>query len=363
MNDVSKKQKDSIMKSLAIAGFLGIIILIAWLSIQLVHLLPGTFSSLASLAEGINQYQQSVIETEKDPAKMAVTSDRTIVNAGGAVVLSWETTDTPGSYTFAYDCAEGVAVDILTDSGERSIACNQNYNVGSVDTLNLRVDSEKDRFTDLRYTISFLATNDTAPRAAGSALITVHNSDITDILIAGSTEVAATSTSQESTEEVAGPEVTEPETVVEAPETPAVEETPATSPTQVFEQEYIYEIPESDPNGRTDLTSRFIQTGTIVGGLFFAGSIGRDEAGAVQFEVRNLGNKTSEEWTYEITLPGGTTYTSDDQAPLKPNETATITVGFPRAIGSTHVFRIDVNTTADRNPSNNDTTYVVAFAG
>lgn len=356
MNDVSQKQKNSIMKTLAIAGFLGIIILIAWLSIQLVQVLPGTFSSLASLAEGINQYQQSVIDTDKDPTRLTVTSDRSIVNAGGAVVLHWETTETPGTYTFAYDCTEGVAVDMLTDEGERSIACNRNYNIGNVDTLNLRIDSEKERFTDLRYTVSFLGTNDSAPRAAGTALITVHNSDITDILVVNTVETATTS--DDTVEENEAPVVVETETEVESsqPTTPAVPSTPT------FEQEYIYAIPTSDPNGQTDLASKFLSVGKIVGNTFFAGNVYEGEPGAVQFEVRNLGNKTSGDWTYEVTLPGGISYTSPSQAPLKPNERAVITVGFAEAVGTVHVFEIEVNNSTDRNRANNDTSYAVSFA-
>ena len=52
MSKASPEKKQSVLKTLAIIGFIGIIIFIAWASVQLVNVLPSAFSSLASLAEG-----------------------------------------------------------------------------------------------------------------------------------------------------------------------------------------------------------------------------------------------------------------------------------------------------------------------
>ncbi len=101
MNDVSQNKKDSVLKSLAVAGFIGIIIIIAWASIQLVSFVPGAFSSLASLAEGLSQFEKAT--DEKGPlASITVTSNTTLVKAGDTVELSWANTLVPGSYTFSY---------------------------------------------------------------------------------------------------------------------------------------------------------------------------------------------------------------------------------------------------------------------
>ena len=48
------KKTSSIFKSLAIVGFGAIIILISWLSIQMVNLMPNAFNSLASLSNTLN---------------------------------------------------------------------------------------------------------------------------------------------------------------------------------------------------------------------------------------------------------------------------------------------------------------------
>ena len=131
--------------------------------------------------------------------------------------------------------------------------------------------------------------------------------------------------------------------------------------TPTYQQEFIYAIPTSDPNGLTDLSTRFLSIGTIVGNTFFAGEVKQDEKGAIQFEVKNYGTKTSKEWTYSVTLPNGGTYQSDNQNPLKPNERALVTIGFPTIDKSTHKFVVSIKESSDRNSANNEFTETVKF--
>ncbi|MCA9359836.1 hypothetical protein H6781_00360 [Candidatus Nomurabacteria bacterium] len=342
MKDESKNKKGGVLKSLAIIGFVGIIIIISWLSIQLVNVMPNAFSSLASLAEGLNQ--QSFKEESADEVKsLLVTSNTTLVNTGESVKLSWETVPTQGSYTFSYSCTEGVSIDILdVNNGLRNIACNTNYNVGNLDSINISVESEKKRFENIEYSISFLATNDTTPRAAGSASFTVVNSAIQDVLTNNDETEEESSTEEEA-------EVSEPVTEVSEPTTPT------------YNQEFVYTIPTSDPNGRTDLSAKFLATGKIVGNSFFPEALVQDENGALQFEVKNYGTKTSAKWTYTLSLPGGGTYSSTEQSPLKPNERAVITIGFPTNDNSSHTFVGKVTESTDKNTLNNQFSQAVSI--
>jgi hypothetical protein len=334
MNDVSQNKKDSILKSLAIAGFISIIILIAWLSVQLVNIIPGAFSSLASLAEGVGQRQQSALE-EGEQSKLTVTSNATLINVGEQVEVSWEQSSKPGTYTFYYDCTEGVAVNLIETEGVRRINCDTNYNIGSVNSLTLSIESEKERYANVDYTVSFLGTNDMTPRSSGEASLTVINTDIRNIL-------AVEEVTEEKTEET-----------VEESVTPAepVNPNPITS-TPTYEQEFTYSLPVSDPNGRTDLSVRFLNTGKIIGNSFTAGVIYQSDSGAIQFEVKNLGTKTSGEWSYTVSLPNGGTYDSSEQPALKPNERAVVTIGFPTSDESKHDFVVTVDGPTDRNSIN-----------
>lgn len=355
MKDVSQHhKKESILKSLAIFGFIGIIILIAWLSIQLVSVIPGAFSSLASLAESINMQKQTAME-DKELKNITVTSSATLVNAKEAVTASWGAANVPGSFTFSYQCTDGVAIDLQEIDGMKSITCDTNYNIGNVTSLTFTVDSEKNRYSDVRYTISFLGTNDTMPRASGTAQITVINSDIKSVLATtvNNEEETATPVIEETLKRVVAPEATPStpvvETVVETvPSTPVTETVKPIAPTPTYEQQYTYTIPVSDPNGRIDLGTRYLNVGNIVGSTFIAGAVRQGEAGAIQFEVKNYGSKTSGTWTFSVTLPDGRTYKSETQAALKPNERAVLTIGFPTVTVSSHTFVVIVSETNDK---------------
>jgi hypothetical protein len=351
-NDTSEKKeakKNSILKILAITGFIGIIILIAWASIQLVSVVPSAFSSLASLAESVNDTNNTTDGEDQEIDTLVVTSATLLANTKDPVTINWNTARANGSYVFSYDCADGVAIDLVSETGLQSIRCGSNYNIGNVDSTTLAIDSEKNRYTDITYSVSFLGTNDTRPRATGNAQLTVFNSDI-------SNEMAVTDDEQPP-EDVSDDTPAEPQT----PTTPAEPTTPITPPAPEYIQEYVYAIPTSNPNGNTDLAARYLFVGEITNNRFIPSALAENEAGAIQFEVKNLGTKTSKNWSFTVGLPGGETYRSETQSALKPNERAVLTVGFSGADVSSHTFTVEVNTTPDRDRSNNDFSQRVAF--
>lgn len=350
-NNVSPQKKGSILNTLAVAGFVAIVLLLAWLSIQLVQLFPNALSSLASLAEGVNQASETMVEDDAmEP--IVVTSNTSLMKTGEILDINWEKSNARGSYVFAYDCIDGVAINQIEDSVERQLECDTNYNVGDVTTLSIAVESEKNRYTDVAYSIGFLSTNDTQPQAMGSDVVTIINEDVNGFVF------------NTDSEELANEGVTEPGVpAAPEPETPAVTTTVTPTPgTPVFEQEFVYEIPTSDPNGFTDLGTAYIAMGEVVRGRFVPGPVSTNNAGAIQFEVKNYGTKTSDDWTFSIGLPNGRTYNSPTQEPLKPNERAVLTIGFPASTNSSHTFEMELDESTDRNSANDEFAQRVTFA-
>jgi hypothetical protein len=353
MDNKTAQKKDSILKVLAITGFIGIIVFIAWASIQLVSVVPGAFSSLASLAESVNQ-QPNTSEAVDD---LTVTSNTLLANTGDPVHINWNTARANGSYVFSYNCAEGVAIDLVSDDGLQSIQCDTNYNIGNVDSTTITIDSEKNRYTDITYSVSFLGTNDTRPRATGNASLTVLNSEISTEIVVVDDEQTEEETPAESANEpeVPATEATSSEPVTPTPTTPVTPEIPE------YTQEYVYEIPTSQPNGKTNLAARYLFVGAIEQNKFVPGAVAEDEDGAIQFEVKNLGTKTSKDWSFTVHMPGDRTYESPTQSPLKPNERAVLTIGFIGADVNSHTFEVTVDVATDSNPSNNDFSHQVTF--
>jgi hypothetical protein len=337
---MKNKETSSTFKALAIIGFAATIIIVAWLSIQLVNILPNAFNSLASLREAINQQSEIIADREDDEILdvLSVTSNVNVVNTDDSLSLTWDTANINGTYSFYYLCEDGVSLSIINSStGLRAISCDTNYNIGNIDVLNLRVESENNRFATVDYQISFLAENDINPSAVGSSSFTVVNTAILDISLVD----------DEETEEVDTETNTPP---------------PTTQPTApVYEQEFIYAIPTSDPNGKTDLATRYLFAGSINNSRFVPGAIEQNDSGAIQFEVKNLGTKTSDEWTYSMTLPTGSSYKSDDQKPLEPNQRALITIGFPTSDEDNFSFRVTIDEDTDRNSNNDRFTHRVNF--
>lgn len=352
-NNVSPEKKDSILKSLAIAGFVGILLLVAWLSIQLVNLFPGALNSLASLAEGVNGYQETVLDLNPEIIPLTVTANTSLLNTGDNMTIEWSKVRSNGSYVFSYECVDGVALSHQSELGERAIDCDSNYNVGDIDSLNVSIESEKNRYADIPYTIAFLRTDDTAPRALGDNVVTVVNTGIATQFTSAATESETVALATEA-EEVTS---TTPEISTQPVVTPEVTPAPDT-----FEQEFVFTVPVSDPNGDVDLGTTFIAMGEIINGAFVTGPVSIENAGAIQFAVQNFGNKTSDDWTYSITLPTGQTYESEDQAALKPNERAVITIGFPAGANNPHAFNVEVDEPTDRNNRNDAFQQFVIFA-
>jgi uncharacterized cupredoxin-like copper-binding protein len=338
MNTETFSSKTKRAKAFIIIAFFAIIALIAWLSVQIVAYTPNAFSSLASLAQGISQYKEAVINSESLP----ITSGLSSVESGKSATVTWKKDSRPGTYTFSYNCNEGVTVEIVSPEGMRAVSCDMRYSLGDTDSVTLAVNTNKSEPINLSYAISFMRDSDIGPIRIGEQTLAV-------------TPAAALAEGEKKDGEVLGENDKKDDEFVKdeivTPETPK-----PTKPTPVVvtrpEPTLVYEIPVSNPNGFTDLATRFIGTGSIVNNKFVAGTIEREDVGAIQFEVKNIGTKTSESWTYSVTLPDGDTYTSPKQAALKPNERATITIGFATPDKASHTFSVVVKVD-DKTSANN----------
>ena len=324
--NTTPNEKPSVLKIIATFVFIGVLMFVAWLSIQLVHLFPSAVNSLASLAEGVNQYPETVIYSIDTPATLQVSSNTSLLTAGSKTDISWDSVQSEGDYLFSYECADGLSVSLIIDQHSRTIDCEENFNIGKTESIELLVESEKNRYVDLRYVITFVSSEGKSPLALGNSALTVVNTEIKNGPLAEN---------ENTTTEVNIP-------VTSSNDFGFV---PDTTPTNTLST-----IPAVTPF--TDLATEFIGVGEIVNGVFVAGAVQKNKAGAVQFAIKNIGNSASGNWNYNVVLPNNT-HLSPMQTSLLPNERSVITIGFPAADVTRHTFVVSTVADQDNNAKNN----------
>jgi hypothetical protein len=346
---VSEEKKSTFTKVFAIVGFVAIIVLMMWLSVKIVTFVPSAFSSLASIADSVYNYDQD--------QTLSVSTQKSVINAGEAFTINYEKLSVPGTYTFAYTCTDGVSAEVRNEEGSIvAITCDTIFDISALDSLEVRVASEKTRFTDVAYSLTFTPANENKEPLLAQGLVTIVNSSMpTAGEVAEETETVEEETVTE--EESAPGEVAGETTTTAKP--PVV--TKPTTPQYQYVEKVTYTTPVSNPNGTIDLQVTYKGVGTVDGKVFKPqASIEVGETGAIQFEVKNNGTKTSNSWTYEALLPSGIEYTSGTQKPLKPQERALITIGFDGISETgTEKFGVELETKQDIQSSNNSFTWAV----
>lgn len=346
MNKVPQEKKDSVTKTLAILGFVAIVIFIVWLAVQVVALIPSAFSSLASIADSVYG---------PGDQELVVSTRNSVVNAGESFTVNWSELPGDGRYGFSYQCAEGVSLDIRTENGAtRTVDCGELIDLEDATEVNVIVNAERERFTDVEYAITYMQEG--AENTVTDSVITVVNTSIP----------TGTVVATDDTEET---QAQEPEDEPEPTETtPTEPETTTTSPGRsesTYRENFTFRVPQSDPNGVVDLYVMHMGVGTVDRAGYFTPRpyLEEDEGGAIRFAVVNVGSKTATDWGYEADLPSGDTYESDDEAPLRPGERSIITLGFAGLTGSgLESFGVGINAAGDINQSNNRYEWVVEVA-
>ena len=330
------RPKSVTTRAVTVLSLILIISFIAWLSVQIVAVAPSAFSSLASLTDAISTARDEAVVEMNEPTTLTIENATQTINSSDATTLSWTKIEAPGSYVFRYACVPGVTIEATDAGGFRTLNCDTNYDLGDVNSVTLALTSTEVRNTTVSYTVSFLKTNGTTPAATGSGSIVVNNETLPD------------------------PNAPTPEVIVEVEE-PAAEVPATPTPAPEPDIEFVYEIPVSIATGTPDLRASFVAVGEIRNNRFIPGTVQKNDTGAIQFEVRNIGNKTSERWTFTVELPDGTTYTSDSQPPLRPNERATLSLSFISDNSTRHAFEVSVETDVDRLETNNTFRQVINF--
>ena len=339
MNTDTQSQKERVIKSLAILGLLGLIIIIAWGSVQAVKYFPTAVQSLASLADSVYNY-----DVNKAP-EVTLTDTATSTHSGEVLVVAWDTIPATGVYTLSYACEEGLEVKIQSgESDFNNASCDTAYTLGLVDNASLIVSSTKLDTATFTYTVAYFKTNAIEKTSFATHSVEIHN---------GALVVAPTEPEEELpvVPEVVTPSVPTTPTVPEV--TPTTPAKPTTKPTPQYE--YTYVVPTSDPNGFSDLQITYLGIGTVGSNGVFknTGTLRKDAGGAIQFSVINVGTKTSSDWNFTATLPGKTLYESKEQLKLKPNERAILTVSFSAPTSTKpHTFTVELDGGNDVNGKN-----------
>ena len=370
MDNVTSEKKHSMIKGLAVAGLLAIIIISALLAVKLVQSLPKAIDSLASIATSVYNYNPL------QDKNIGVMADKTLVKTGETITLSWPEQNDPGIYTFSYTCQDKISFSLSTsDKNIPFLNCDKDYELGNNTAVALSARSEATSIVDVKYEVAFFRTNDSIPKATHNGILTIANpnlaSNVVENIEQTQTEiprVSATSTPNElatSSVEVSKEEaplvVKEP--VILAKPVVATTTLPVKTPIKTQAAKpvatapvYIYEIPVSDPKGTIDLATTYLGAGVKSrNGVFTKTSqIKENTPGAFQFAVHNIGTKTSLPWTFTASLPGSEIFNSSEQSPLKPNERAVITIEFS-GITTTDTENVSamISTKSDNNNNNN----------
>jgi hypothetical protein len=317
MNQVTPESKSAVIKTLAILGFLAAIIFVVWLAVIIVRMLPGAFTQLANLAENV----------ENGADEITIDEETIVANTDEIVTINFEGIGAEGSYSFTYTCADGVSVAMLdAEDSKEFISCDEEFELAGDAPVRLVVSSEKSRFADVHYTITFNPDARGENITAGGKLTIVNNT-----IPAG---VASNDVTGEEDEE---------EEVTPTPSRPAPTPVTPKPGKPVTTITYVTKIPESDPKGFTDLAIAFISSKDI----------DADEDAKIQIEVKNLGTKTSKEFDVTLKLPEGVEKEIRNEKGLKPNERAIYTIEFDATdLQGTETIEGEVDVDGDTKSSN-----------
>lgn len=335
MNQITPEKNSPIKKTLTIVGFIAVILLAVWLAIQAVGIIPSAFNLLTSATMSVDSQETSLI----------VTTDTSVVGTNEVFTIIWTSLHRAGSYSFIYSCTEDISLHVVTSQGNiQNLKCNTPFILGNKTTLDVVIASEAKRFLDINYTIIHTPENDSSITIKTESQITIVNTNIP----------FGSDTSQ--TEELVENEVENINNIFIKDEEPAI----TIIPEPIVIERIIYAIPISDPSGKIDLEVKYIGVGKLVGRKFIqTATIDSDTQGAFQFSVKNIGTKTADIWSYKVDIPSGIEHNSSPQMKLKPNEEATITIGF-QGITQRGVKKFGAQVTAKNDVNKNNNSFVWA---
>lgn len=346
-----------IMKVLAIVGLIGVLVLAAWLAVQLVRTVPNAGNRLQGAVVAV----QSLFRNAPEEAVALVLENRT-VNADEQFTINFEYTgaNSPSGYVFSFACADAVTLDIDTTDGWQNVACDTPFTTENASIVVIPR-SNSNRFIDIDITVQALGTE-----LSDTTLITIVNERIADSrssLIDGATTTESGADEPSDNTATSGADSGANNGV--APEA----HTPVTTPTPVAPRPSTVVTPVRTPiaTGPSDLAVNITKTGVVapvkgVNVLFPISPIPSDKTAGVTFTVTNQGGAASGAWAFVANLPiegdSNYKYTSPAQVSLAPGAQVEFTLGFDEVLeASRGTIKIELKPTqaTDKTANNIDT--------
>lgn len=315
--DTNHKQKitaakDVGIKFLAVIGFITLLAIGTWGSVQVARYIPNLASTLTAAAVNLTS---RLFPTPTQADNILFTVESGTIISDKLFVLAWENNRNAGIYEFSYVCIDGFYFE--TKAGEL-IHCDDPFTFINTDnTLALVPVSLGNRLIDVSVMLAFRA-DESGADADGTILLAVVNENVTDSRSAFGENDSADST----------PEAPQSETTVIGGS--------ARAPIRLF--------------GLPDLSVRILEIGTInrsTGDFVATSTVVRGEKAAVRFEIVNIGTNVSGLWNFHAVLP--TTSIPDYepnelQASLNPGERILYTISFDRLKHATEgLFTIEID--------------------
>ena len=293
MNTQGEHMKSIVMQGLAVVGFVAILFVGLWGTVQVVKFAPRIFSNLAA----VTNFTSVFIPKET----ITINTPNSLVSSGTIFELTWSHVGKPenGTYTFTYACKEGLSFEVLTEEGtsNRKIACDTPFEFSNdINPLYVTPTSATSRFVDVPIII-------TSFNEAGEST-TLDDSFLTIV-----------------NESVSGSSLPLPE---------------GNKLTAGEQKDEVFPISDSrsasNVNGRVDLKTTITDTGIVNpdGTFTSTSSIKISEKGAIKFSVTNIGSKTSDNWVFNVVLPTFPMHIfhSTSQKALAPGDRIDFTLGF-----------------------------------
>lgn len=311
MNEKGEQIKIFLMRGLAVVGFIALLVIGLWGTVQVVKRAPQIFSALAAVTTTIT----SVFVPGET---LTINTPESLVPSDNVFKLSFEHKNKRTStYILSYTCADGVSLEMPGQGGVyEEVACGTASPFSSEDGGIVFIPlSEKNRFVDVTLTIQSV-NEDSSLGSQDQSVITIVNERLSGN---SSTETSDISKKEALT---AGEKV-----------------------------DRIYPVTDSrsvsNPQGQVDLAVRIIETGIIDQTDTFLPRdvIHQGEKAAVRFLVTNLGTKASDNWYFNAVLPSYPLHIfhSEAQRALMPGDRIEFTLGFDQLNNSLTKGVITVN--------------------
>lgn len=304
--------KDTGIKFLAVIGFITLLTIGTWGSVQVARYIP---SSVSTLTASVVNLTSRLFPASRQADNILFTVESRTIASGEPFALAWKNNRNAGIYEFSYICTDGFSFE--TEAGEL-INCDDPFTFINTDnTLALVPVSLDNRFIDVSVTLAFKA-DESGADADGTIFLTVINENVTDSRSAFDEDTSTDST----------PEAPQSDTLIIGGSSGA--------PISLF--------------GLPDLSVRILEIGTIdksTGDFVATSTVVRGEKAAVRFEVINVGTNVSGFWNFRAILPTTSVpeYKPKElQASLNPGGRILYTITFDRLKHATEgLFTIEID--------------------